>query len=301
MESIYRQLQEKPFSILVLLGTTASGKTELALKLAKKIGAEIISSDSVQVYKQLDIGSAKPKSEQLKSVPHHLISVLEPQEFYSAGKFVEFAEQALEQIYQRKKIPILLGGNMLYVNCLLKGMASIPTVSEKSKLKVAELYKKGLSFCYNELIKRDKLAKGNILLQDTQRILRALEVVLSHKKSIYQFHQEHKKEQKKYQPIYLGIESSREQIQQNISYRLKKMLEEGFLLEVEKLLEKYAIKTPALQSIGYKQVILFLQKKITKEAMIEQIQYKTRQYAKRQMTWYKKISNAVWLKKENIF
>lgn len=298
---IQRQLQGKSFPMLVLLGTTASGKTKISLMLAKQFGAEIISSDSIQIYKELDIGSAKPTIEQLNSIQHHLINRLNPPEFYSAGKFVDFAKQALDGIYNKKKISILVGGNMLYVNCLLKGMANIPAISENIKKQVASWYQKGLPFCYQELIKRDKFAQKNILPQDSQRILRALAVVISTKKSIFEFHQDQKEQQKNYQPIFLGIAISKEEILQNIAKRLSKMLEQGFLVEVTNLLKKYSANAPALQSIGYKQGVFYLQGKLTKQEMLEQIQYKTWQYAKRQMTWYKRVSDILWIKKEDVF
>jgi tRNA dimethylallyltransferase len=301
METISQKLKTRPFPILVLLGVTASGKTELSLELAHKLGAEIISSDSVQVYKELDIGSAKPTSKQLGEIPHYLIDILSPQEFYSAGKFVQLAAGALDQIYSKNKIPILIGGNMLYVRCLIKGMATIPPVSAFAKKAVARFYQKGLEFCYQELIQRDPLAKEHIVPQDTQRILRALEVVLSHKKSIYDFHRENNQQVKKYSPVYLGIQADKTEIHRKIQGRTLKMLECGFLEEIENLLKKYGKQAPALQSIGYKQGVAFLQGDLTKQEMIEKIQQKTRQYAKRQRTWQRSICEACWFEEDEIF
>ena len=296
MEAIYQNLYNKAFPILVLLGTTTSGKTEISLALAEKLDAEIISSDSIQAYRRLDIGSAKPSRAQLQSVKHHLIDILDAQEFYSAGKFLNFAKYALDKIYSKKKIPILICGNMFYVRCLIEGMVNIPEVTLAAKQKVAALHKKGLEFCYQELIKLDVLAKNKIIANDTYRIIRALEVFLSHQKSIFIFHKMHHLTKNKYSPLYLGIDIEKTVINERINQRISQMLKMGFLDEVETLIQDYSAKAPALQAIGYKQAVEFLQGKLTKQKMIEQIQQKTRQYAKRQRTWYKKFPSAYWVK-----
>ena len=296
MEAIYQNLYNKDFPILVLLGTTTSGKTEISLALAEKLDAEIISSDSIQAYRRLDIGSAKPSRAQLQSVRHHLIDILDAQEFYSAGKFLNCAKYALDKIYSKKKIPILICGNMFYARCLIEGMVNIPEVTLAAKQKVAALYKKGLDFCYQELIKLDVLAKNKIIANDTYRIIRALEVFLSHQKSIFIFYKMNYLTKTKYNPLYLGIDIEKTVINERINQRISQMLKMGFLDEVETLIQDYSAKAPALQAIGYKQAVEFLQGKLTKQKMIEQIQQKTRQYAKRQRTWYKKIPNAYWVK-----
>ena len=305
LKAIYRHLKTQPFPILVVMGVTASGKTELAIQLAKLLeknttkhnitGAEIISSDSVQVYKGLDIGSAKPKIHQLQAVPHHLIGILKPTDFYSAGRFVLLAEEAIKKIYKKNKIPILVAGNMLYVFCLIDGMANIPSIPQSIKSQVKDLYQRSLQHCYQKLIQLDPLSKEFIVPKDKLRVLRALEVFLAHKKSIFTFQQNQQKRQK-YSPFYLGIDIEKEVMNERINQRIFKMLKEGFVEEVKNLLTHYSVNTIALQSIGYKQVVDFLQGKIKKQEMITQIQLKTKQYAKRQRTWQKKITHPHWIK-----
>ncbi len=287
--------------LLVLLGTTASGKTEISLKLVEKLkkmgfGGEIISSDSVQIYKKLDIGSAKPSPELLKKIPHHLVDMIEPDQIYSAGKFIRDAAQAIDCIYQKKKIPILIGGNWLYVRSLIYGMASLPAISKKTKLQAKNFFEKGLG--YQKLQEKDPLAAKKIHPKDSQRILRALEVFLSSGKSIFSFHESQKKKEY-YQTLFIGIKISKEEANYRINQRVLDMFQAGWIKEVDSILKNYSVSSPALFSIGYKQVVDFLQSdspknSLKKQAMIQEIQQKSRQLAKRQRTWYKRIKDVHW-------
>ena len=287
--------------LIILLGTTASGKTEISLKLVEKLkemgfGSEIISSDSVQIYKKLNIGSAKPCKSVLKKIPHHLVDIIEPDQIYSAGKFVRDATQAIDCIYQKKKIPILIGGNWLYVRSLIYGMANLPTVNKKTKLQTKTLFEKGQG--YQLLQENDPLAAKKIHPKDSQRVLRALEVFLSSGKSIFSFHKNQKKKEC-YKLLFIGIKISKEELHHRIHQRVLDMFQSGWIKEVDSILKNYSATSPALLSIGYKQVVDFLQSGFAKnsskkQAMIQEIQQKTRQYAKRQRTWYKRIENVHW-------
>ena len=281
--------------LIVLLGTTASGKTEISLKLVERFkemgfGSEIVSSDSVQIYKKLNIGSAKPSPRILKKTPHHLVDIIEPDQKYSAGRFVLDATQAINSI--QKKIPILIGGNWLYVHSLIYGMAQLPSINEKIKLQAKCIFEKGQA--YQLLQEKDPLAAKKLHPKDGQRILRALEVFLSSGKSIFTFHKRQKK--KEYcQPLFLGIKISKEELNRKINQRVLDMFRSGWIEEVESLLKNYPASIPGFNSIGYKQVVDFLQSKSTKKnEMIKKIQQKSCQYAKRQRTWYRRIENVYW-------
>ena len=285
--------------LIVLLGTTASGKTEISLKLVEKLkemgfSSEIISSDSVQIYKKLDIGSAKPSRSILRKIPHHLVDIIDPDQKYSAGRFVLDATQSINSM--QKKIPILIGGNWLYVRSLVYGMASLPVISEKTKIQVKTLFEKGQG--YQMLQEKDPLSAKKIHPQDSQRILRALEVFLSSGKSIFSFHKKQKKKEY-YQPLFLGIKISKEELHRKIDQRVLDMFRSGWIAEVESLLKNYPASIPAFNSIGYRQVVDFLQSSSPKnssknQAMIQEIQQKSRQYAKRQRTWYKRVESVYW-------
>lgn len=277
--------------VVVLLGVTASGKSKIAINLAERLNGEVISSDSVQVYRRLNIGSAKPSFSILNRIRHHLIDILNPDQTYSAASFVTRTQQAIEAIYQRKKIPIIIGGNMLYIRSLIYGIAKIPTINQESKQKAAQFYKSGLGFCYQKLLHLDPLSAKNLKPQDKQRILRALEVVLATGKSIFMFQAEHGFCKKNYQPLYLEINISKERVNNAINTRVLKMLQAGFLDEVTELLKDYNQNLASLQTIGYKQAIAFLNGNLSRQQMIIEIQQKSRQYAKRQRTWYQRLNS----------
>ena len=287
--------------ILVLLGVTASGKSKVALHLAKEFNGEIISSDSIQVYRRLNIGSAKPTLAELKSANHHLIDILDPNQNYNAGKFLTLAEKSLQDIYNKKKTPIVISGNMLYVRSLLYGLAEIPPIAKSIKEEVNQLYQKGIENCYKKLITLDPLVKGILNPVDKSRILRALEVFLATNKSIVTFQNEHKFKKLNYQPIFLEIKLEKELACKRIDERVLKMFQNGLIEEVQGLLGDYCHTVPALQSIGYKQVSKFLNGETSKKDMIVEIQNKSRQYAKRQRTWFKRIENTYKLEYENFF
>lgn len=280
--------------IVTIVGPTASGKSQLSLFLAKALNGAIISTDSMQVYKQLDIGTAKPSLADQAAVPHHMIDIVMPDEHYSVGHYEKDVDQIIANLTEQE-IPIfLVGGTGLYFRCTLHGLCPTPEIPKVIKEQIQSWHQKSLEFCYSKLLEHDPLGAKTIHPNDTTRILRALEVVLSTGKSIRDFQQDHGFKSTKYQAISLGYQHERNELYRLINKRTHAMLKSGLIEEVENLLKVYPTDLQSLQAIGYKQVIQYLQQKITKEEMIAQIQQKTRNYAKRQLTWFRKDAQTQW-------
>ena len=296
-----KQHQNKP-SIVALLGATASGKTEISLKIASKLPVEIVSLDAVQIYKYFDIGTAKPSLQQRQQTPHHLIDICEPNEMYSAGKYFVDASQAINSIIKQRKIPLLVGGNFLYYRVLLHGIAKIPPIQIHIKKQIRSLYAEhGIAYCYSELKKFDNSYAQKISSRDTQRILRALEVFYQTQKPFSEWQQQHNFSDVCYNVFPIAIQKTREEIYTTIEQRTYQMLKNGWIEETKNIMESYQKHVcPALQAIGYKQIVAYIENLYSYSTMIEEIQKKTRHYAKRQYTWLKSIDNLHWSSIEEI-
>jgi tRNA dimethylallyltransferase len=283
--------------IVTIIGPTASGKTSLGIQLANLLNGEIISADSMQIYKYMDIGTAKPTSEELLTTPHHLINIIPPDSHYNAGMFVEQADAAIQVIGQQNKIPIILGGTSLYIRTLIDGMIGAPEAPADIKRKIQqEIQEKGLEYCYAQLNELDPESASELHANDTSRIVRALEVFLTTGQSIKTLQKKHRFEDRRYQTFFIGLDWPREVLYQRINERVKIMVRQGLIKETAGLLKKgYNKELPALNSIGYRQAILLLEGKMTQDEMIADIQQKTRRYAKKQMTWYRKNHEINWL------
>lgn len=274
--------------LIVITGPTASGKTDLSFKLAEKYPIEIISADSRQVFKYMDIGTAKPTIEELAKIPHHFIDIVAPDEYYSAGRFGEEAYQKVKEIIDRKKIPIVVGGSGLYIKALVEGLFDENPGEEILEIR-EELHKilkeKGKQALTNELAKVDRASFEKYSDGNHRRIIRALAYYRHHGKPISEAKEEMAQE-RDIRPHYFGIEHSRENLYERINLRTEKMWERGFISEVEKLLDMgYSPELNSLDSVGYKECIQFLLGKITKEEAISEMQKFTRRFAKRQLTW----------------
>lgn len=283
--------------VIVICGPTASGKTALSIELAKKINGEIISSDSMQIYKDMNIGTAKPTIEERQGIKHYLIDFVEPNQRYSVADFKKDAENAIEEILQKGKTPIIVGGTGLYVDCLIYGI-------EYQNIEFDEQYRKqleerveneGLEKLYNEAKQIDPLAIEKISANDQKRILRILEIYKATGKNKTQQEIESRKNGIKYDYKVFAINMEREQLYERINKRVDIMLENGLIEEVERLLKKYDEFPTAMQGLGYKEVVEYLQGKVSKEDMIENIKRETRRYAKRQMTWFRKNKQTIWI------
>ena len=273
--------------IFLIYGPTASGKSEFAVNLAKKINGEIINADSMQVYKELKILSARPFQKNYNKIKHHLYGFQSVKKNFSTGKWLQLVKQKILDIKKRKKTPILVGGTGLYFKALTEGLVNIPNIPIKFRKNIRSLHNKlGSKNFFLELIKLDPLAKNHINSSDTQRIIRAYEVKLYTKKSIYNWFKNTQSdfEKKDFYKIY--IDYPRTELIKRINIRSEDMIKKGAILEVKKFISLKVPKSKtAFKAIGIEEIRSYLNKKIQISHVIEKISIKTRQYAKRQATW----------------
>ncbi len=282
---------------IFLMGPTASGKTELSVQLAQKIDAEIISVDSVLVYKGMDIGTAKPTMAERQGIPHYLIDILDPSEAYSTGNFRKAALELMDDITQRGKVPLLTGGTMLYFNSLFKGLAELPEADPVIRQKLdEELILKGKSFLHQRLKQIDPESAARIHPNDPQRIQRALEVYEISGKPITQFFREAQQSSIPFNKIKLIVApEERKQLHLTIAQRFRKMVEQGLVDEVSVLYhrEDLTVDLPAIRAVGYRQAWSYLDSEYGLDEMIDKGIIATRQLAKRQFTWLRKETDAM--------
>lgn len=284
--------------VVVICGPTASGKTSLSIELAKKINGQIISADSMQIYDEMDIGTAKPTKEEMQGIKHYLIGNVKPTNRYSVSEYKKDATNAIEETIQDNKFPIIVGGTGLYVNSLIYGIdyPEIETDLEYRKKLEEIAEKEGLNKLYNMAKEIDEKAMEKISPNDQKRILRVLEIYNQTGKTKTELEIESRKNGVKYDFRVFAIDMPREILYERINKRVDIMLENGLLEEVKRLYKKYGEELyTSIQAIGYKEVIDYINGKYTKEEMIEKIKMETRRYAKRQLTWFRKIENITWL------
>ena len=273
--------------IILIFGPTASGKSSFAIKLAKKINGEIINADSMQVYKELKILSARPFQKDYKNIKHHLYGFQSVKKNFSTGNWLKLVHKKILEIEKRKKIPIIVGGTGLYFKALTDGLVSIPNIPIKLRVKIRSLHKKiGSKNFFSKLIKLDPLSKNRINSSDTQRAIRAYEVKLFTKQSIYDWFKntQSKFENKNFYKIYLDY--PRVGLIEKINIRVKDMIKKGAISEVKRFIKLKVPKAKtASKAIGIEEIRSYLEKKIEIIEVIEKISIKTRQYAKRQSTW----------------
>lgn len=287
--------------VIVIVGPTASGKTGVSIEVAKKLNGEIISADSMQIYREMNIGTAKVTPEEADGIKHYLVDVANPSEEFSVAKYKSLAEEAIEEILAKGKAPIIVGGTGLYVSTLTNGIElseeKDDDIIRKSLEKRFEL--EGIDSLYNELTEVDPESAQKIDKNNTRRVIRALEIFKSTGKTKTQLDKESIKETQYDYQIY-GISIDRDELYDRINQRVDVMIEQGLIEEVKQLKEKYKFSKTALQGIGYKEVINFLDGNISKEEMIEIIKQESRRYAKRQMTWFRRDKSIKWYSRENI-
>lgn len=276
--------------ILIILGPTATGKSDLAVKLAKKMEGEVISADSRQVYKGLDIGTGKITKKEMAGVPHHLLDVADPKKQFSVVKYVEQAEKAIDQITSKNKLPIVCGGTGFYIEALVDGIV-LPDVPPDKDLR-KRLAKKSSGELFNMLKKLDGNRVKNIDPKNSRRIIRAIEIATALGKvpSI-------KKSPPKYDVLSIGLTLPDAELKKKIKIRLEKRLKEGMIGEAEKL-HKNGLSWKRMNELGleYRYLALYLQKKISLEEMRKKLETEIWRYAKRQMTWFKRDKRIRWLK-----
>ena len=273
--------------IILIYGPTASGKSLFAIKLAKKIKGEIINADSMQVYKELNILSARPLRKDYQKIKHHLYGFQSVKKKFSTGNWLKLVNLKIEDIKRRNKTPILVGGTGLYFKALTDGLTNIPNIPIKFRKQIRSLHSKiGSKNFFLKLIKEDPLAKNHINLHDTQRVIRAYEIKLFTKKSMYTWFKNTKSnyEQKDFYKIY--IDFPRDKLLERINSRVEEMIKKGAVSEVKKFIKLNIPKSKsAHKAIGINEIREYIHKKIQINDLIEKISIKTRQYAKRQSTW----------------
>ena len=284
--------------VIVIVGPTASGKTSLSIELAKKINGEIVSCDSMQIYKDMDIGSAKPSKEEMQGIKHYMIDEVIPTQRFSVAEYKKKAELAIEEILKNGKVPIVVGGTGLYVNSLIYGIEySNMEFDEKYREKLMKIAQseEGLKSLYEEAKRIDEKAMEKISPNDQKRILRILEIYNATGKTKTEQEEISRKNEVKYDYNVFAINIERPILYERINKRVDMMIEQGLIEEVRKLIEKYPEFPTAMQAIGYKEIVQYFDGKITKEEAIEKIKQETRRYAKRQITWFKRIEKIKWL------
>ena len=286
---------DKP-KVIVICGPTASGKTSLSISLAKKINGEIVSCDSMQIYKEMDIGSAKPTVEEMQEIKHYLVDFVSPEKRYSVSEYKEDASKAIEEIINKGKTPIIVGGTGLYLNSLIYNIQynemEVDLNYRRELEKEAEEY--GLEVLYNRAKEIDPEAMEKVSANDKKRITRVLEIYNATGRTKTELEKKSRKEVP-YNYLIFGINMERSILYDRINKRVDIMLEQGLIEEVKNLINKYSNMPTAMQGLGYKEVKEFLDGNISKEEMIEKIKMETRRYAKRQITWFKRIENIIWL------
>ncbi len=273
--------------IILIYGPTASGKSKFAIKLAKKINGEIINADSIQVYKELKILSARPLENDMKKIRHHLYGFQSVQRNFSTGDWLKLVKKKIFEIKKRKNVPILVGGTGLYFKALTDGLVMFPKIPIKLRTKVRTLHKKlGQKKFFLELLKKDPLIRENINQSDTQRAIRAYEVKLFTKKSMYEWFKNTKSDYISDDFYKIYIEFPKNELLARINKRVIKILKNGAINEVKKFMKLNVQKEKSVnKAIGISEIREFIKKKIKIEEVIEKISIKTRQYAKRQRTW----------------
>lgn len=279
--------------VIIILGPTAVGKTGVSILIAKALKTEIISADSMQIYKHMDIGTAKPYLSELSEIPHHLINILPPDESFSAGLFRDNAVKVINELHQRNKIPLIAGGTGLYIRTLTRGLFEGPSADWKLRDELMEAESAHGKGHLHEYLKRlDPEAAGKIEPNDVRRIIRAIEV--SHKDNKISEFQKSATTPEPYNFIRIGLARERKELYRLIDERVEKMMRDG-LLEETKRLFKLNPSVTALQSLGYKEIGSYIAGEVSLEEAVELIKKRTRNYAKRQMTWFRKEPDINWV------
>jgi tRNA dimethylallyltransferase len=288
--------------IIVICGATGIGKTAVGIELAEKFGGEIVGADSMQIYRHMNIGTAKPTPAEVARIPHHMIGIVNPDDDYDAVLFSRQARERIADILHRGLIPLVVGGTGLYIKALLHGLFQSkpvnPEIRARLKLDAAE---KGSLFLFERLKEADPDTAGRLHPNDTYRIIRALETIESGGESITSLHREHRFGDDPYRPLKIGLQMDRQKLYARIDRRVDLMAEAGLVQEVKKLLNMgYDAGLKSMQSIGYRHVLEFLEEKCSWEECVRTLQRDTRRFAKRQFTWFGADKQVNWFEPDQL-
>lgn len=294
-----RKMEKIP--LIILTGPTAIGKTELSIQLAKAVNGEIISADSMQIYRYMDIGTAKIKSDEMQGIKHYLIDEQEPDEEFDVVKFKKAAQKAIKEIRQKEKIPILVGGTGFYIQAVLYDICFeqvIKNVSYREELEQLA-QEKGTLFLHKQLAAVDPESALAIPANNKKRVIRALEFYQQTGKKISEHNQIQREKKSPYEFAYFVLNEERKSLYEKIDKRVDQMIEKGLLEEVTMLYQKgYQKKLPSMQGLGYRQIIAYLEGEYSLEEAIDQIKKETRHFAKRQLTWFRREKEVIWIDKQ---
>ena len=281
---------------VVILGPTASGKTALSLAIARRFDGEIVNCDSVAMYREFEIGTAKPTAAERAQAPHHLLDSVDPTAYMTAGEYARQARQVLREIAARGRLPIVTGGTGLYLRALLEGLFPGPQRSEDLRDRLrARAEKRGTEHLHLILRRLDPSAAQRIHANDTPKVIRAIEVCLASRRPMTELWQEGREPLRGFRILRLGLNPEREALYARINQRAAKMFDDGLIAETERLLAKYGEKVAPLTSLGYKQAVQLLRGELDRKQALEAAQQAHRNYAKRQLTWFRREPEVQWL------
>lgn len=286
--------------VIVIVGPTCSGKSSLSIQLAKELKTEIISADSRQIYKLINIGTAKPVRSELEEIPHAFINSISLDENYDVSLYEKQALEKIDNLLTKNKIPIITGGSGLYIRALIDGIVDLASDDDLRKELIAKKEKYGNDFLYQELITVDQSAAKTMLPQNWKRVIRALEVFYLTGKSIIEFHLEQEKVRPNYTFAEFGLNWERDTLYNRIEKRVDEMIVDGLVEEVDSILKMgYSETLNSLNSVGYNEIIAHFKNEISLEEAISLIKRNTRRYAKRQLTWFRKDKRIRWFDIKN--
>jgi tRNA dimethylallyltransferase len=283
--------------LAVILGPTASGKTALSLALAQRFQGEIVSCDSVAMYREFEIGTAKPSAAERALVPHHLFDLAGPTQNLTAGEYARLARQVLAEINVRRRLPVVVGGTGLYLRALLDGLFPGPQRSEELRERLRERAAiRGSIYLHRILVRLDRAAAEKIHGNDTPKLIRAIEVCLSSRQKMTELWQRGRDRLRGFRILRLGLDPERAALYERINQRAQQMFAAGLIEETQRLLKKYGNDARPLSSLGYKQAVQVLRGELTHEQAVQAAKQAHRNYAKRQMTWFRREPDVTWLK-----
>ncbi|HTS06886.1 MAG TPA: tRNA (adenosine(37)-N6)-dimethylallyltransferase MiaA [Candidatus Eisenbacteria bacterium] len=281
--------------LIVILGPTASGKTALSIALAEKFQGEIVNCDSVAMYREFDIGTAKPSSEERARVPHHLLDFVDPTQEMTAGEYARRARKVIDEINARARLPVVVGGTGLYLRALLEGLFAGPQGSEALRERLRErVAERGSGYLHRILQRLDPASGQKIHVNDSPKLIRAIEVCVASRQKMSEMWQRGRDPLKGFRILRLGLDPDRARLYDRINQRARQMFDAGLVEETKSLLGKYGGSARPLASLGYKQAVQFLHGELTLEQAVQAAQQGHRNYAKRQMTWFRREPDVVW-------